>query len=474
MCTLDPGIIIEKPHFLLRSMNQKQATWWNKLIALVALLNLILVMFNLSYLSLRDVYFHHAPAVVEIYDRVKGIEPHPDTETYLQTFDDLNNAIALQGLAAPSTSELLNSLRQQSLFIIEENPFLSANKSSTFAKLKHRLEYRMQTRSTKEAFSRFWSIEYLSSNDVAAELGFFVDKIKPLLEINYYRRVDANGLYVDRFWRIDLVFIILFAIEYFARTFWVAKKEDDLSWRSTMARSWYDILMLIPKARWLRIIPATVRIHKSNLFNLENILTQVTHEPIAYISQRVSLFIIVRIFNQSQEIIKDGTLANLLLSTSQDKVGEIDKLNIVVDRLIGLTVYKVLPEVQPDLENLLRYSLKGALKESDVYQTLTAIPGIIDLPQSAIEQLADYLAQAAYSVLIDSYTDANGKIIFDSLKDNFASSLKTQLQDQNTQAEIEILLSDLLEEWKLNYVKASKQRNPEATIAETNGIVNGN
>ena len=455
-------------------MNAKQSTWWQKAIAALALINLILVTFNLSYLPLRDFYFHNLPLVVKTYDWVKGIEPHPDTEAYLKTVNMFERSQSEAGLTAASTQQLLSSLRQQSLFAIEENPFLAANKSATFAKLKHRLEYRMQTRSTKEAFSRFWSQEYLSSHDIATELAFFTDKIEPLLSTNYYRHIDANGLYIDNFWRIDRFFIIFFALEYLILTFWVAKNDSDLSWWDAMVRYWYDVLMLIPVWRWLRIIPVTVRIHKSGLFNLEKTIVQITHEPVAYLSQQVSLFVIVRFLNQGQEIVKDGTLANFLLSSARNKVGETDKINVVLDRLISLTVYKVLPEVQPDLENLLRYSLKGALKESDVYQTLQSIPGIITLPQGAIEQLADYLAQAAYNVIIDSYTDAQGKIIFDSFRDNFAASLKTQLQDKNTQSEIEILLADLLEEWKLKYVKASQQRNPEATVAEANKIVNSN
>ena len=172
-----------------------------------------------------------------------------------------------------------------------------------------------------------------------------------------------------------------------------------------------------------------------------------------------------------QEAISSGAIANLLLSSTKGvQVGESDKINTIVDRLIGLTIYKVLPQVQPDLEDLLRHSLKGALKESEVYQTIKAIPGIANLPKEAIEQLADYLAQAAYGVLINSYTDTEGKIMFDRLSDNFALTLKEQLQDRATQAEIQVLLSDLLEEWKLNYVKNSDQRNPKETLAEAEKI----
>ena len=139
-------------------------------------------------------------------------------------------------------------------------------------------------------------------------MAFFNAKIKPLLETNYYRRIDPNGLYIDNFWRIDIWFIVLFAVEYLGRTFWVAKQRDDLNWWDAMLRYWYDALMLVPFWRWLRFIPVTVRIHKSGLFDRERVLAQITHEPAAYISHRASTFLIVRLLNQSQEAINNGAI----------------------------------------------------------------------------------------------------------------------------------------------------------------------
>ncbi len=197
--------------------NLSQNSWGQKIIALVALINLIFVLFNLSYLPLRDTYFNHIPALVGIYDPVKAIEPHPDTTAYLQTSDRLIQKITA-GESISDTENLLASLRQQSIYLIEENPYSSSNQLETFAKLKHRMEYRLQTRSTKEAFSRFWSQEYLSQADTAQELAFFANKIEPLLRTNYYRRINASGIEVDNFWRIDLFFMLFFAIEYLIRS----------------------------------------------------------------------------------------------------------------------------------------------------------------------------------------------------------------------------------------------------------------
>ena len=454
------------------SRNDLQYVWWKKLVAIVASINLLLVAFNLSYLSLRDVYLQQLPSVVSFYDSVKGIEPHPDTETYLQTVEDLQQAIATKGLTANPTKKLLDSLRQQSIALIEENPFLTANKLATFAKLKHRIEYRLQTRSAKEAFTSFWSLKYLLEKKVEAELDFFQQNIAPLLKTNYYRRSDANGLYIDNFWRIDLGFVIFFVVEYLSRTFIIARKRSDLNWWDAMLRRWYDTFMFFPVWRWLRIIPVTVRVHKSGLVNMERVLAQITHEPAAYISHRASMFLMVRLLNQSQEAINDGAIANILTSSTSDTFNATEeKVNVIIDRLVGLAICDVLPRVQPDVEALLRHVLRGALKESDIYQAMRSLPGIANLPQDAIEQLADYLAQGAYQVLIDSYTDSNGRIIFDRLKNNFSKTLKQQLQNKATQSEIQALVMDLLEDWKASYVLNSHQRNAVETLAETEKIM---
>lgn len=53
-------------------------------IAILALVNLLLVFFDLSYLNLRNVYLQVVPALTRLYDPVKRIQPHPQTDRYLQ------------------------------------------------------------------------------------------------------------------------------------------------------------------------------------------------------------------------------------------------------------------------------------------------------------------------------------------------------------------------------------------------------
>ncbi len=455
-----------------RSISSRRNNWWQKLVAAIAIINLILVFFNFTYLTYRDFYVTRVPLIVSIYDPIKAIEPHPDTEKYLQTSNMGMQEILANGFT-PESEKILTSLREQSIYLIEENPFLASGRSATFAKLKHRMEYRLETLSSKAAFEKFWSREYLSQQEITEEFAFFRHKIQPILEKNYYRKINVNGNRIDYFWRIDLVFALFFVIEYFGRSFWLAQYKKKTPWNKILLRYWYDALMFIPLWRWLRIIPVTIRVHKSGSLNSDNILSNITHEPAAYLAHRVSTFIIVRLLNQSQEIVTDGEILDSLLSSKKNNnitVGEKDKLDKIADRLISLTIYRVLPQIQPDLENLLSHSLKAALKKSELYQAMGGIPGFTSLPQETIEQLGDYLAQASYDILANSYNDREGKIIFNRLSQNFAHNLKEQIQEKTTQEEIQTLLADLLEEWKVNYIENSQRRNPEATLAEVEQI----
>ena len=53
--------------------------WFERIMAITATVNLGLVLFNLSYVPWRDFYLRKLPQIIQIYDPIKGIEPHRDT-----------------------------------------------------------------------------------------------------------------------------------------------------------------------------------------------------------------------------------------------------------------------------------------------------------------------------------------------------------------------------------------------------------
>jgi hypothetical protein len=441
--------------------------WWSKLVAVITLINFLLVLFNLSYISFRDVYFKQLPSLVQFYDPVKGIESHPDTTQYLKTVDTLAFELYQNKISSSSTELILASLRQQSEEMLVENPFSAANKFGTFAKLKRRMESYVDTASARQAFTTFWSQDYLSQVGALEALHYFNQQIRPLMEVNYYREIDENGQYIDNFLLIDIYFIIFFAIEYFSRTFWYSIKTPNTNWLDALLRRWYDAVLLIPAWRWLRIIPLGVRLHKSGLVNMEHILAQTTHEPAAYLADRVSTFLMVRFINQAKESIEAGEVTQSLLNSPPYlQVSNVDKIDAITDRILQLTIYKVLPQVKPDLELLLRHSLAEAVQGSDLYQGLQQIPGLSGIPAETLDQFSDYLATTTCDVLASSYADLEGRERFEQLTSSFKQVLRQELQDDKTQAELQKWMSDWLEELKINYVQKSHKPDPEETLDE--------
>ena len=441
--------------------------WWSKLIAVAAVLNLALVLFNLSYIPLRDFYWRQLPGVAAIVDPLKGIEPHPFTQKYLRTVNELESQVTQVGLQSPLTEQLLADLRQQSAAMIDENPFMVALKFGTFAKIQRQMRQHLGTDSAKQAFEQFWSFDFLTPDNLSIEINFFDQQIRPLIQTNYFRLVDDYGRYVDRFWQIDSLFVSFFAIEFLVRTFFISYRKPGINWFDAMLRRWYDGLFFLPFWRWLRVVPVTVRLHQTGIVKLDRVLSQITHEPAAYLSDTVSQFLIVRLIEQMQDSIVKGEVARSLLYPKPYKtVNDINELEFVTDRLLKLTIYRVLPQIQPNLEALVHYSLEGAFKQTDFYRTLKSIPGLGHLPGDVIEQLANSLAHGVVEVLASSYSDEQGRKIFDRLTADFSTALRMELRDEETLQELQAVLADLLEEVKINYVIKSKSSDPEAIMAE--------
>lgn len=446
--------------------------WWEKVSAIVALIGLLFSLFNLTYVPLRDMYFRYLPSIVNVYDPMKGITDHPFTTEYLSLVKQLDQSFSPSNQLTPKSRELLSSLREKSEEMIENNPFLISQKFSTYARLKRLIREHTGKVDAKVGLFQFWSEDNFQ-NQGKQELTYFQASIAPLLEKNFYRNVDEYGRFEDEFWRIDLIFIGFFAIELTARTTIMSYRMTGINWFDALLRRWYDWLLLIPLWRWLRILPVLIRLHTSKVINLERILSQVTHEPAAYLADRVSQYLLVRLVNQTKNSVVEGDAANLLLNPQPYlKVSDADKIERLTDRFLALTIYKVLPKVQPDLEALLHYSLRGAFLESDFYQNLQQVPGVENIPNQWLENLSNQLARSSVDVLVSSYEDAEGKELFDRLSSDFKDALKLELQNKETLTEIEKLLGELLEEVKINYIKKSEEADPIETMDEVETLTN--
>lgn len=431
--------------------------WFDRLMALIAVFNFILVLFNLSYIPWRDFYFHEVPELTQFYDPYKGIEPHRETQYYLTRVDALFSQVLQTGVASEEVEVWLEELRFLSDRMIEDNPFALASKSGTLEKIKNHLRDRLHEQSAHIAFEKFWSQEHLQQAGWESEFNFFNTEIRPLIEINYYRKIDINGHFIDRFWQIDLPFILLFSLEFLSRTFYLSRVRSHLSWLDAMVRRWYDIPLLLPVWQQLRILPIIIRLHQSGLINLDRVRIQVNHDIVVGFAEELTEVVGVQMIDQMQDTVRRGDLLRWLLRPETRRpyinINNRNEVSAIAKRLVNLSIYQVFPQIQPDLEALIQHSIRSTLNQSSAYQQLQSIPGLNRLPEQLTENVAKNLCKTSYDMLTAGLKDPELAELNRRLAKNFGKALEAELEKRQNRDEIQSLLIDLLEEIKINYVK---------------------
>nr|MCU0537315.1 hypothetical protein [Hydrococcus sp. Prado102] len=428
-----------------------------RLIASIAIINLVLVFFNLSYLYGRDFYLQTIPSLVQLYDPIKGIKPQPETENYLERIEATEAKIAAEGLRSQTVESELANLRQLSLQIIEDNPFAVANKSSTLEKIKNEIRQRTGKIDAREAFNTFWSQDYLQNAGWQEELAFWNLQIRPFIQTNYYREIGRFGSFIDRFWLLDLPFILIFAIDFWTRILSIKRRHRELSWTETILRRWYDIFLLLPFWRAWRVLPVAIRLYHVNWFDLEPVRAEIHRDILIGLTAELTEMVGIEVIEQMQLSIQNGKALRDLLEFNVP-ANDNNEVNAIATRVINVSVYDVLPQVQADIENLLHHSINRTLTQLPAYQHLKHIPGLNNLPNQLTENLAKSLSDLAYDNLTNLIEDPVAAEITSRLGHNFRDALKRELFSDRNIREIKFLLINLLEEIKINTMIEEEQK----------------
>jgi hypothetical protein len=433
--------------------------------AAIALINLTLVLLDMSYIRFRDVYRQVLPAPTVWYgEQFKGIEPERTTEGYLALVSTLENELADQvasnsavDWANPTVQGLLDELREQSVAMVDEDPFAVAGKSGTLARVKNLMRDRLQEDAAKAAFQRFWSEPYLSSANVAQELAFFDTQIRPLIETNYFRGIDKSGQPINRFWIIDIWFMALFAAEFVIRTYVLSRRQPNTTWLDAMLWRIYDVPLFFGLWRWLRIIPVTVRLHQARWLNLEPLRNRGSRALVSQLAVELTEIVLLRVIDQVQRVVRDGDISRWLNSGSEANqyvdINGVDEVQAIAKHFLDLVVYQVLPKVKPELDALLQHSVIGALQQAPAYQGLKFMPGFDGISAQISHQVVSELSKTLQETLQTVFADEKGAALTSQLMDSFGKHLQTEVKDADTLSEVRSLINDLLEEIKINYVE---------------------
>lgn len=411
---------------------------------------------------------------MQLYDPVKGVKPHPATENYLQQVENLQAQVVLSGLKSPEVENQLAQLRRLSTQIIEDNPFAVADKSSTLEKIQEEMRQRTGINSARDAFTQFWNADYLETAGWRQEIDFWNSEIYPLIAANYYRDINKYGKFIDHFWLIDLPFVVIFALNFLSRTYQTSRRNPQLNWLEAMLRRWYDIFLLLPFARWLRVIPLTIRLYQAKLLNLDPFKAQINRDFAVSFAQEITEMVGIQLIDQMQKSIKKGNVSQWLFQPESRRpyvqINNQSELQVITQRLVKVSIYDVLPQLQPDIADLIHHTIESTLNQSPIIRQLQNFPGMNQLPDQLIEQLATNLTQSAYSILVTSLEDPIGAEITSRLTKNFRNALEGELQKRHNLQELEQLFVDMLEEIKINYVKNIAEENIEKTMVEIENI----
>ena len=224
----------------------------------------------------------------------------------------------------------------------------------------------------------------------------------------------------------------------------------------------------------MRVIPVTIRLNQAEIVDLLPIKKQLSQGLVAGIAEDVTEVVVIRIINQIQTSLRQGDINKLLAHSHANPYIDLNDTNEIAEiiKLIAqLLVYEVLPQIRPEAEELLEYSLEKALKQTSAYQGLRFLPG----SESAIDRAIAQIVSQTYQALIDVLgaaleEDRQFEQLLESLGTNLSKSFSSELKAQKSLNQIEFLLIDLLEEIKVNYVERLSQEDIEDILEQTRAL----
>ncbi|XFA72789.1 hypothetical protein RYO59_001019 [Thermosynechococcaceae cyanobacterium Okahandja] len=470
---------------------------YERLMAAIASLNLLIVLFDLTYIPLRDfwllgkvriplvqriIYVPQPLAITPLYDPIKGIEPHRETEQYLALVRQLRLTIETEGVEAAATTALLAELRERSEQMVDTNPFALANKTGTLERIKNLMRLKVfgnRDASSRQAFLRFWSPDYINAENWQENLNWFEQQIAPLMASNYWRAYGEDGNFVNHFDVIDVPFNLLFFVEFLARTFWLSRQYRAYHWRDAMLWRWYDVLLffpfwwLAPTWAWLRIIPVAIRLDQADVICLDSLEEQASQGVVAAIATDISEVVVLQVLSQLQKAIQRGQFSRWLPRAQGVAAGnDVDELGEVAALVVQVVLYRVIPELRPEIEALVAYSVDQVFRQAPPYRRLTEIPALQQLPaqwrQEIAKQVTDRLLQLLErSAHSPASLPREGTLLVSQLAQKFGQTLTHEMQREQVGKAIQDLLVMWLEELKVTFVRQTHSEGIETVLDQT-------
>ncbi|MCG6949017.1 MAG: hypothetical protein LJE93_08930 [Acidobacteria bacterium] len=398
---------------------------WDIFMVWVVIINLCLILFDLTYLWLRPTYFKYLPVVTRIWDPVLGIEPHPLTEELRDKADEAEEELQYD-LRPTDLTRTVEELRALTLRVFVENPFERSGQTEELVAIEEAMArvtgHQSSSLANPDELSQIVNDFWMGPPELLRHrLELFDEYLEPLLAVNYFRGYDLDGNLINHFWKIDLPFLILFWIEFMTRWFLAIRRKTYARWYFFPIFYWYDLLSLIPVTalrplRLLRVISIYMRLRKSELSRVGQ---DIASRFVAYISniitEEVSDRVALRILSEFGEEIKDGTHTRIARATVEPRREQIEDVLVGQIRTI-LTDDSTIERFR----QLLQLNLDTALEESE---SLRAVPVPHFILKPAVRSIGDVILDTTLETVSMTLDSPEGEEAMSALADSILDAL---------------------------------------------------
>jgi len=408
----------------------------------LAFVNLVLLLFDFTYLRLRGFWASHAPALVRLYDPVKGIETNPFTARYVEVARELaatTDAARVEGLRGE-----LGRLGREA---VDHRPFERAGQVQEIRAFDQRLRSFVARRdgldparlSVPEALDRLWRSG--GEGELAATQAFFAAELEPILVRNYLRSYDRDGELVDRGWLVDLPFLLLFSVEFYGQWLLAYRRRQYSEWWIYPLVRWYDFLGIMPLPqfrifRLFRIGSIYVRLRRSQYSSVgDDVVSRAVGQVARMVTEEVTDRVTVRILSASQEALAGGIQARITRAVVGPRRDLLTReLSAAVERAVGDS------ETRATARKLLDQALERASTSADSLRNLP-------LPRAVVEPV----------VL------AAGRAVFDSI----FQTLGATLREESGRRALEALVGEVVDGLIAEFTSGTGEKLLREALVET-------
>lgn len=384
---------------------------WDVFMVWVALINLWMILFDLSYLWLRPQYVTYIPVVASIYDPVKGIEPHPLTDALMNEITVTGSLLETDPFPA-LVREHRENLVELTYRVVHENAFARSGQARTLGLISEALARKIGVTGGAlrdpdvlwEACEAYWP---RNPDDLERTIGSIDPRVLRGFKLNYYRTYNIDGKLTDHFWILDLPFLILFWIEFTVRWILALKRKTYSKWFFFPIFNWYDVLGLIPVSffrpfRLLRAVSMYMRLRRSELSNVgKDIFTRTVLYFSNIITEEVSDRVAMKILTEYHEEVSSGTHANIIRSVVEPRKSEIET---VLAHQIRQTLTD--PRTIDRLRSLVRINLENAVEDSEALRGVP-LPNVILKP--AVRAIGETILDTTLETVTGTLETAEGE-----------------------------------------------------------------